>query len=238
MVENVERVGNFTSSQIYKLMSSGNQEFGFGKPAITYIQEKKIERRLKRSISVEKHSRSMSWGKFLEGRVFNLIGLEYDIQSKSTDEHPTIKGWTGSKDLIIDGQVVGDIKCFEPKNFALYTDMILAKDVNRFKKEFPAEYWQLISNALINQVKKVEAISYMPFASELVTIREMADEYEDENGNDWKVRWIADAPNAELPYLPDGGYYNNLNKFRFDVSLEDEALLTDRVMKAIQILER
>ena len=38
----------------------------------------------------------------------------------------------------------------------------MAKDAELFKKEFPKEYWQLCSNAIINDVPKVESIAFMP----------------------------------------------------------------------------
>ena len=260
MVENVERIGNFTSSEIHKLIPLGNRpmtedeleaykkenpkgrkkniDAGFSQAGLTYIQDKQIELRLGRSINIEKVARAMTWGHFLEGRVFSLLGIEYDILSKETDVHPTIAHWSGSPDLKIHGKLIGDIKCFEPKNFALYTDMLLLQDPQEFKDQFPKEYWQLISNALINQVKKVEAISYMPYKSELAEIRQLAEEVWTGDGTDYRFRFIAEAPNRELPYLPDGGYYKNLNRFRFTVPEEDAEYLTNRVKEAIVILER
>jgi len=81
MIENIERIGNFTSSNIYKLCTLNKSGDGFGKPGITYIQEKRIEQRMGRSIGVESYSRSMAWGHFMELVVFSKIGLEYKIES-------------------------------------------------------------------------------------------------------------------------------------------------------------
>jgi len=73
MIENIERIGSFTSSQIYKLCAMPKSGDGFGKPGITYIQEKRIEKRMGRSISVDSYSRSMAWGLFMEMYVFSKL---------------------------------------------------------------------------------------------------------------------------------------------------------------------
>lgn len=159
ITENKERVGNFTSSNIYKLIKIGsrpmtddelkahkeanpksrkrNIDAGFSDAGLTYIDDKRIESRLQRSIEIESYSRSMAWGNFMEMYVFSQIGMEYEITSADTDLHPEIKGWSGSKDLIVEGVKISDIKCYEPKNFAKYTDALYSKDVNRIRAEFP-----------------------------------------------------------------------------------------------------
>jgi len=148
--------------------------------------------------------------------------------------HPTIKGWSGSKDLIVPGLKVSDIKCYEPKNFALYTDVILKKNIELIKLEFPKEYWQLVSNAIINNVDSAEAITFMPYESELEEVRQMAENYD--GPDQWKYRFIAESDKSSLPYLPNGGYYKNLNIFEFVVPQEDKEFLTNRVLKAIELL--
>ena len=74
----------------------------------------------------------------------------------------------------------------------------------------------------------------MPYFSELEDIRTMAENYD--GGDQWKYRFIVESPDAELPYLPDGGYYKNLNKFEFEVPKEDKDFLTERVELAIELL--
>lgn len=220
ITENKLRIGNFTSSEIYRLM---------GTPAVrkTYIEEKKIERRLGRSIDVEAHSQPMAWGNLLETRVFDLLGLEYEITSKDTTQHPTIDFWTGTKDLIVVGKKIAEIKCYQPKKFALYTDAILSKDIQVLKKDFAQEFWQIVSNAIINQVPSGEAISYCPYKSELDDIRDLAANYD--GFDQWKYRFIVEKEDAGLAYIPDGGYYKNLNRFEFVVPENDIAELTERV---------
>jgi hypothetical protein len=83
-------------------------------------------------------------------------------------------------------------------------------------------------------VPNAEAISYMPYLSELDEIRDMAANYEGED--QWHYRFITESPSAFLPYLPDGGYYQNLNRFEFVVPQEDIDALTARVMLAKNLL--
>lgn len=221
------RAGNFTSSEIYKLM---------GTPAVakTYIEEKNLERRFGLCLGTDVHTRDMAWGNFLEQRVLDLLPMEYQITSKTTDVHPTIPWWTGTKDLLVSGKKISEIKCYQRKNFGLYTNSILTKDTEVIKKNNPKEYWQIVSNCAIQSVLIGEAITYMPYESELPEIREMALNYA---GDDrYKYAWIWDAPNENMAYLLDGGYYKNLNVLEFEVPIEDTRLLTAAVLKAAEKL--
>lgn len=253
IVLNEARVGNFTSSQIYKLIPMGSRPMteeeliehkrlnpssrkkniadGFSDPGLTYIEEKKFEKILNRSLDTDAYSRAIAWGEFMEKRVFELIGLEYIITSKETNEHPTIKGWSGSKDLFVPVIKVGEIKGYQLKKFCAYQEALRSKDVQRIRTDFPQEYWQMVSNAIINEVPKAEAILYAPYESEMLAIRAMADEYEEADA--WRYKFIYDSANHELPVLPDDSKYDNLVVFEFDVPEEDKELLTRRVKEAI-----
>ena len=57
------RVGNFNSSEIVALTTQNKSKNGFGKPALTFIEECNFERRLDRSITDEVTARPLSWGK-------------------------------------------------------------------------------------------------------------------------------------------------------------------------------
>lgn len=239
ITENKERIGNFTSSQIFRLMSKGSGVFtleNVGAPFKSYVQEKRLEARMGRSISIDVHTQAMAWGKFMEMYVFSLIGMEYKITSLTTDVHPTIKHWSGSKDLIVPGVKVSDIKCYQPKKFGEYTDALLRGDVDELRSKYPQEYWQLVSNAIINSVGDGEAITFMPYESELEEIREMASNYD--GVDQWKYRFISESDKSELAYLPDGGYYKNLNKFQFKIPQQDIDMLTARVEMAIKELKK
>lgn len=219
------RNGNFTSSQIYRLLASATVRN-------TYIQNKKIERRLQRSLELDKYSPAAAWGTFMQYRVFDLMpDFEYQLNSKNTTrQHPQIKCWVGTEDLLNPNKKVGEIKCYEPKNFALYTDALLKKDIEYLRKECAEEYWQIVSNAIINNVQIGEGICYMPYKSELPAIREMVENYD--GGDMWKYRFIYEKQDIELPHLPDNGYYKNLNSFEFEIPKEDIELLTNAVLKA------
>lgn len=224
ITENKERIGSFTSSNIYRLLGSK-------KVRETYIQEKQIEKRMGRSIQVESYSQAMAWGSFMEMFVFDKIGLEYKITSNDTDVHPLIKGWSGSKDLIVPGIKVSDIKCYQPKNFALYTDALLTENIDFIRSNFPKEYWQLVSNAIINEVPNAEAITFMPYRSELDELRDFAENYE--GSDSWKYRFIYESDDCDLPYLPNTGYYESMNTFEFEVPNIDILLLTNAVLTAL-----
>jgi len=231
IISNTYRIGNFTSSEIHKLTTTGKGANGFGSAAITYIKEKNLERKLGRSIKTDAYSKAMAWGNLIEGYVFEeKIGLEYELLSKTTDVHPTIKYWSGSKDLIVRSKKIGEIKCYEPKHFAEYTDALLSKNTEVIKKECAEEYWQMISNAIINEVNKAEAITYIPYKSELAKIREYAANYD--GPDQWKYRFIAESEEDSLPYIPDNGYYQDLNRFEFEIPKEDIELLTEKVLLA------
>lgn len=236
MIQNKERVGNPTSSQMWKLMTNNKAKTDFGAPGLTYIKEKTIERKLGRSIETSSYSKDMQWGLFLEKRVHSLLpDFGYKLTSKQTDVHPKYDFWAGSKDLILPKVKVGDIKCYQPKNFSILVDAILRKSIEHLKESHAKEYWQIVSNAAINQVPNGEIISYMPYQSELEEIREMAANVDDP-GNEWKYRFIYESEDYDLAFLPDGGFYKNLNTFEFEVPKEDIELLTERIVKANEMI--
>lgn len=229
ITQNKLRIGNFTSSNIYKLM---------GTPAMraTYIEEKRIERKLGRSVELEAYSQAMAWGSFLEQRVHNLLGIEYILCSGETKSHPTIGELVGTQDFIVPGIKISELKCYEPKNFSKYTDAILAKDTERIKKTHPKEYWQAVNNSIICGVPKAELITYMPYRSELAEIRDMALNYEGKDAT--KYEFIFKKEDAYLAWLPDkGSIYKNLNIFTFDVPTEDRTALTMAVVEAVKLLK-
>lgn len=234
ITENIARIGNFTSSNTHKLMTLAKNGKDFGSPALTYIKEKNYERKLKRSLELEKDSRATLWGKLLELYVQEMLPLEYEPCGHESILHPKIAYWAGSPDNKNSvHRIVGDIKAYEPKGFCEYVDA-LSGGIGVFKKECPKEYYQLVSNACILGYENIEAIAFMPYESEILAIREFAANYD---GDDqYKYRFIAEAPLQELPYLPDGGYYKNLNQFRFQVPAEDKAALQANIIKAGSLL--
>lgn len=234
MNQTKERIGRFTSSGISALMSVGKDKVSFGKPALTYIAEKNMERKLGRSLNTDQSSRPTSWGKVVELQVFELLGIEYQLVSKETIEHPTLPEiWAGSPDLVKEG-VVCEVKCpFTLKSFCQFADCKTIEEIRENHPDGEDYYWQVVSNAILTNSNEAELIVYCPYRSELASIREWVNNYD---GNQNPLAWISFASDYELPYLPDGGYYKNLNIFRFSVPQEDKDLLTQKVIEAGKLL--
>lgn len=222
------RHGRFTSSQIYRLLGSKRVRE-------TYLEEKAIERRMQSSLDAGGHSQSIAWGNFMELVVFSELGLEYQIMSNTTVIHPDHKFWAGSCDLLVPKKKIAEIKCYQKKNFALYTDAILKKDTELLKKDFASEYWQIVSNAIINQVPNGEAITYMPYESQLPELRALAENHD--GADQWKYRFITELPGSHLPLLKDGGYYKSVNKFEFEIPKEDIEKLTNVVLESEELIK-
>jgi len=234
ITENIGRVGAFTSSEAYNLMTNGKGPGGIGAKALSYIEEKNLERKLGRSVDTDAYTKILAWGTFLEARVLALVEFGYELVSNETVVHPQYSFWAGSKDLVLPGKKIGEIKCYQPKNFATYTDALLTQDIATIRENCPKEYWQAVSNAIINQLPVAELFSYMPYQSELPEIREMAEMYD--GADQWKYRFVSESPDSALAYLPDGGYYKNLNSFEFEVPQEDIDALTSRMVFCASLL--
>lgn len=234
------RIGKFTSSEIYKLMTLNRKGDDFGAPALTYIEETNFKRLLGRSLNADMSSKPTSWGNLVEGLVFEKLGLDFTYSSQVTDIHPTIDFWAGSKDGTREGEnkAVIDIKApFTMKSFIqlvkpLY-DGLNGMDAMNVIRENSADgekyFWQLVSNAIINNCNFAELIIYCPYKSELKEIYALAEGNPD-------VKWLSYVSDSELPYLLDNGYFKNLNIIRFEISQTDKDALTNAVIKAGKML--
>ncbi len=234
MINNIQRIGNLTSSEIVAIMANGKQKGTLGAPAIEYINERNLERKLGRSLNTESDARPLVWGKAIESRVFELLGLEYQLVSKETIVNSEIPYHSGSPDST-KKQTVADIKSpMTLKSFCKLVDplyegfkgidaMNKIRDTHKDGDKF---YWQLVSNAILTGSKYAELIVYVPYLSELMAIRDHARH----------VYWIANATDEELPYLLDGGYYKNLNVIRFEVPECDKESLIERIKKCGELL--
>lgn len=220
MINNTNRIAHITSSNAWKL---------FQTPAKlkTYLQELAYEKKLGRGLGSESNARPLTWGKFVESRVFELLGLEYSLVSTDTIQHPTISHWSGTPDGKTSDSII-DIKCpYTMKSFCELVEIIEAQSIEVFKKEKPEYYWQLVSNSILEGKKYAELIVYVPFQSELIDIRIACDNYE--GADQYKLRFIAESSDEELPYILDGGNYTNINKFKFEVPQTDIDLLTQTI---------
>lgn len=229
ITHNPNRVGRFTASPVYVLLDkpkSKSENFSAG--AKTYIKKKAYERILGRSLEIEKYSNSMAWGHFLERFVFSEIGFEWKILSNETKVYN--RSLAASTDLLVPSVKVADIKCYEPFKFVDYSLCLINEDLERLKKYFKQEYWQLVCSAVVNRVDRAEAMAFMPTKEQLKEIRQMALDYE---GSDaWKYRFIYERNELDLPYIPEGCELDPLNTFEFEVPKEDKELLLERVKLA------
>jgi hypothetical protein len=243
MIQNLIRCGNFTSSEIVALTTVDRKGTGWGKPALTYIEETNFERKLGRSISEETNARPTTWGSILEKYVFGLLPLDYVLTSDKTDVHSEIPYWAGSKDGYKNDSTIFDIKCpYTLKSFCQLADplynglegmaaMNVIRDTHKDGEKF---FWQLVSNAILNDAKYAELIIFMPYKSELDAIKMIP---MNANGEDLgKYYWITMAGEDELPYLNEGGYYQNLNILRFEIPESDKEFLTNKVLEAGKLL--
>ncbi len=241
MNQNTHRIGNFTSSEIVALLKEGKVKGTFGAPALTYIEETNMERRLGRSLTDEMSAKPLTWGKLIEMRVFDLLGMEYILSSTETTLHPSINYWAGSKDglKMDEGRTVIDIKApITLKSFCqlvqpLYDGLEGMEAMNAVRdnhKDGDKYYWQLVSNSILENTKFAELIVYMPYKSELEDIKLMAGNVPGDKLH--QHYWIAMANEGELPFINDGGYYKNVNVIRFEVPQSDKDLLTEKVKLA------
>jgi hypothetical protein len=239
------RHGNFTSSQISNLLTVDKSGKNFGKPALTYIQEKNFERLIGCNLGTDIDAKATTWGKVLESRVFDLLGLSYSLTSQETDTHPEYDYWVGSKDGLNhsdSGKAVIDIKCpITRKSFIQLVLPFYAGEENpmdcivngwEYKgmkvephKSGDDYYWQLVSNACINGTDWAELVVYMPYKHELQAIRNIGDQE--------GIWWLK---NDDLPYLPKGGVFQNITVIRFQVPQSDKDLLTSKVAEAGKML--
>jgi hypothetical protein len=214
-------------------MTSGKAKGSFGSPALKYIKQVGHELMLGRELMCDRETRPTSWGDFAELVVFDLLPLSYRNVSGVRYFHPTLP-WSGSPDFI-QVETVGD--CKAPFNLEVFCDKIdaLQTGIEKYREDFPEDYYQHISNAiLLNEnglkITHLEAIVYVPFRSELEHIRSVAQHAED------RFKWICFASDDELPWIPDGGHYTNLNRFRFEIPNEDKIALHTRIVEAGKLL--
>jgi hypothetical protein len=239
---NVDRIGNFTSSQIGALMKNGRDKVSFGKPALTYIDEKNFERKSKRPLKKESDARPLVWGKVCERYVTTaLLSEEYTPMSQVTIGHPEIEFWKGSPDAMKANTAV-EIKC--PDTLKSFFQMVEAFEgglmesdqIARFRDisdDTDKYYWQMVSNAILLNTEYAELITFCPYQSELDYIRAVASR---EAGLGDNTSWIVFAKDDTLPYVLDNGEYKNIYYFKFLVPKEDKELLTQRVQQARTLL--
>ncbi len=229
------RNGNFTSSEIFRLMKKGKGKDSWSVEADSYIAECNMERRLGRSVETQIDARPLSWGKCVERRAFNVLGLDYTLRSSETIQHPEIPFWWGSPDATT-RFACSDLKCpltlisfcqmLDPyyDNGKLVHEGLSIEAVRENHKEGDKYFWQIVSNCILTGKRIGQLIVYVPYLEELEEIKTLAD------GNpDYYWRWSADQ--EKLSYLIKGGHYKNINVIEFDILQRDVDALTERVIE-------
>lgn len=243
-----DRNGNFTSSEIFKLMTNGKSAGSLGAPALTYIEECNWERMLGRALEDDVNARPLSWGKLLEKRGFDSISLDYQLCSSKTLSHPEISYWKGSPDAIKEKEVktVADLKC--PVTLRSFCQLMApAMDKGKLiheagtieavrwnHKAGDQYFWQIVSNAILTGATSGELIVYVPYLDELEDIREMARQYDGDK--QYRFMWINSAADDELPHLIKGQHYKNVNIIQFDILERDTEALRKRVLECGEYL--
>jgi len=233
----MSRVGNFSSSEIYRLMSKGRGNWSIqntGKAFDSYVKEKAFERKLGRSIEKDVKAKSLTWGTLVEEQCFNRLDLKYSLVSKDRYYHKDFADyWSGMPDLITP-ELVGDIKCpYTLNSFMELLDAMTGADA--LKKANDQYYWQLVSNAILCDKETAVLVVYVPYNRDLAKIRELAQEKIDASNT---YAWINWADDEELPYIPDDADILDANSFEFKVSDKDKQMLNDRVELAINELNK
>lgn len=249
---NPHRIGNFTSSEIVKLLAeptAAKKKEGeiFGAPAYNYIEECNMERRLGRSIETEENARNLSWGKLCELYISQnpiLLSLEYKVNLSDTSVHPDIDYWAGSEDALTEDAVCDFKSPRTLKSFCQLVDAVAVHGlqgteamnyIRQNHKDGDKYYWQLVSNACIHNKQFAELIVFVPYLSQLNELRELAGNW-DNPEESFKYSWIFNANDEELPYLVDGGFYKNINVIRFEIPQSDKDYLKERVLLAGKLL--
>ena len=224
-----------------------------GKAAITYLNQCNMERRLGRSLDNELVAKPTDWGKFLEPLLFSLLDGDYTYNAMDTLTHPEHEYWKGTPDgfKITENKTVVDTKCpFTLESFCklispLYNDLEGIDAINALRNGYTDKtglfqaphsdaekyYWQLVSNACIDDCTHGELIVYCPYESELSVIQSVA-----VNSGNPSAYFIANGSTKTLPYIKDDGFFRNINIISFEIPQSDKDLLTETVKKASKYL--
>ena len=217
-----ERIGHYTSSQMYRLM---------GTPAVqkTYMEEVLFETQLKVSCKEEASGKPMNWGTMMQHYVAeNYMPVGYEWHDK-TEVHPKYKLWSGTPDIVSEDGT-GDVKCFYRKKFAQVANCIATREGvephQLLRKNHPDIYWQITSNSAILKKSKCMLVLFLPNGSELDAVRDFA-----ANSllpEEWKYRFIVESAKSELPYQSDDSIFPNVIYYEWELVQSDVELIENK----------
>lgn len=253
------RIGNPTSSEIYKLCSNGRKEGEFGAPFYTYLEECRAERFLKQQLDGESEVLAFDWGKLCELHVHNILSTDYIMQSEESLCHAEINEWVGTPDGVKMSKgiitTVSETKCPLTKKsfYQLVKDLYdfdglnvtkketfdgneIIRSIRKNHKDGEKYYWQIISNAcILKSIYKLDTINaelivFMPYIDELEELKSFNAGLDEPYGS---IQWAKDG---KLPFIyPDLGL-ENLNIIPFEIPKEDETFLKERVNAFLGLL--
>lgn len=233
-MDNTLRAGFLTSSQASRVVASlknGNPSSAF----YTYVKEVFAEEMMQRVYDTEVKSRPILWGSLMETVLFDRLGMGWTMTHKQTMVHEKYSDfWSGTPDFIA-AEKIAEAKCFQPKNFSLLSVAINYGDIDYLKEEFPKEYWQCVSNAMLAKKKTAVLVAFMPYRKDLVAlIKEIEDTaYLEERGlNPEDYYWLTRSDIETMAYLPDDSPMDDINMLEFDIPQEDADLLEERMLLA------
>lgn len=224
----------------------------------TYIQQCNWERRSGIPLDKDESAKPLTWGRLMEAFLNELLDTEYHICGDESKTHPKFDYWTGSKDGMrkkvgLEDAVIEVKSPYSRQSFFKLADCVLeyedvngiwyAKDglavMSRIRDNHPDGekwYWQIISNAAINNVLHGELVFFMPFSDQIDSIKEFA--ANDSTIDQTHLFWVDRALPSEIPHIKRGYFYNNIYVVRFALPQEDIELLTSRVELAGTKLEK
>jgi hypothetical protein len=231
------RIGNLTSSEIYKIIGKGKSGNEFSVGGFSYIESKVFERNLGKSLATESNAKPLLWGRICEKHFFENSGrIEYTPLMNEPIHHPSIEYYAGSPDAFKGEDVVCELKCpFTLLSFCQLVDPIvkgytgldamgIIRDTHTDGEKY---YWQMVSNSILSNRKQCEFIVYCPYEWELNSIRSLAEEQPLEELSSFY--FISTASDKALPCLPNGGFYKNVYSITFTPPQEDIDLLTKKI---------
>lgn len=230
-------MANFTSSRIGELMKSGRGT-AFGAPAMTYIEEKRFEQLIGRSLSTEIAAKPTTWGNLCEIYFFSQPGylpLEVEVLNKIRFNHKKLD-WSGAPDGYVGNKVIDLKSPYTLKSFCQLSECMTAADLQKVNHLY---FWQLVSNAiLIEQEREVkiteaELIVFVPTLAEVPLIQELA--LTTDLMPEYQRQWIRYAEIDTLPYLTGASTLPNVKKLNFEIIDEWKEQLTERVKLAQEL---
>jgi len=159
-----ERIGKFSASEIYKLITKGRKGEYFGEGAQTYINTKVAELLTLERVGGKFNNDAMEWGNAHEEeaaeRFLKDYGLPFTYHGVA---FPKWYEWTdfsgGSPDGVGDTFII-EIKC--PYNSKEHLEHLLLTTAADLKAYAPEYYWQCVWNAIITNRPECIFISYDP----------------------------------------------------------------------------